>query len=428
MRRVQIRVRVVTLVLSFIGLSLSTPPTSMAALTDAQRCAMGVEKEITNLQKCLGKVNLNIAKGRNVTLPADDETCLAKFERGWERNRARYQATPAPACQAGITTDAKRRVLAVNLLAAGRDLSLYPPLQGMDLLGSGLALESDLQACRATEISFTDDCDRVCSGPIAGPFECARIRKEVSALSTNELLRLNSALVTAYTDPSSGMQALTTGYQTIASYQIMSTGSFLPWHRGYLLAAENILRQQDCRITIPYWDWTDSAQVADWHHWGNAPQQFSGNGNSANSDCVEDGPFGENNGFVDSRGRCIRRDFGSNPLASRQQIENDLLPIPASNYASFRNRLQHGPGLHDSMHCTIGGTMCSSRAADDPIFLLTHTTIDRIWDQWQKQSPAHQNAYEGRYGRNDGMPVVDWNPDQLLDLEDQPGGVIVRYE
>ena len=133
MRKVHIRVHSIALALSLIGIALALPHTSRAALTDAQRCAMGVEKEITNLQKCLGKVNLNIAKGRNVALPADDETCLAKFERGWERNRARYQATPAPACQAAIDTDSKRRVLAVNRLAAGRDLSLYPPLQGVEL-------------------------------------------------------------------------------------------------------------------------------------------------------------------------------------------------------------------------------------------------------------------------------------------------------
>ena len=31
---------------------------------------------------------------------------------------------------------------------------------------------------------------------------------------------------------------------------------FLPWHRWYLLEFENFLRQIDCRITIPYLDWS----------------------------------------------------------------------------------------------------------------------------------------------------------------------------
>ena len=38
---------------------------------------------------------------------------------------------------------------------------------------------------------------------------------------------------------------------------------------------------------------------------------------------------------------------------------------------NLRNRLEHGPGLHDSVHCLVGGTMCSARSSNDPIF-FTH--------------------------------------------------------
>lgn len=31
---------------------------------------------------------------------------------------------------------------------------------------------------------------------------------------------------------------------------------FLPWHRWYLLQMENLFRRIDCRVTVPYWDWS----------------------------------------------------------------------------------------------------------------------------------------------------------------------------
>ena len=31
---------------------------------------------------------------------------------------------------------------------------------------------------------------------------------------------------------------------------------FLPWHRWFILEMENLLKEVDCRVTIPYWDWS----------------------------------------------------------------------------------------------------------------------------------------------------------------------------
>ena len=39
-------------------------------------------------------------------------------------------------------------------------------------------------------------------------------------------------------------------------YGVHSPDLFLPWHRWYLSAMEEQLRQIDCRVTIPYWDWS----------------------------------------------------------------------------------------------------------------------------------------------------------------------------
>ena len=37
---------------------------------------------------------------------------------------------------------------------------------------------------------------------------------------------------------------------------------FLPWHRWFLVEFENLLRRIDCRVTIPYWNWSKKT-----HHW-----------------------------------------------------------------------------------------------------------------------------------------------------------------
>ena len=70
---------------------------------------------------------------------------------------------------------------------------------------------------------------------------------------------------------------------------------FYPWHRWYVLELENLLRQIDCRITIPYWEWIKDA--AHWTRgseiedvWNPGPHGLGGNGVSPFK-CVMDGPF-----------------------------------------------------------------------------------------------------------------------------------------
>ena len=37
---------------------------------------------------------------------------------------------------------------------------------------------------------------------------------------------------------------------------IHNSEQFLAWHRWYLLQVENILREVDPIVTVPYWDWS----------------------------------------------------------------------------------------------------------------------------------------------------------------------------
>ena len=255
---------------------------------------------------------------------------------------------------------------------------------------------------------------------------CYRIRHEVTELTFEERARFIQAYLTAWNAPSSPLQSLVAYEQTYYAQGLHNNGAFLPWHRGLILEVENLLRQQDCRITVPYWDWSRHPEIATSSFWGDGDDQFSGDGNPANR-CVETGPFGST--YLLTNGQCLKRNFGGGQAADAASVQSQLFdPYPdASQYNSFRNRLEHGPGLHDSVHCLVGGTMCSPRAAEDPAFHLHHANIDRIWSEWQNQSTAHLDAYSGNFGIDQPMVGIGHTPRSLLDLQDQPGDVHVVY-
>ena len=113
--------------------------------------------------------------------------------------------------------------------------------------------------------NITDTCDRNCVCLNGDLVTCARVRKEFTKMSLEERTRFIKAFKLVSTDPryKDDYRKLTTMYSNIPKDIINhDTSVFLPWYRGYLLELENMLRQIDCRITIPYWDWSKDAA-----HW-----------------------------------------------------------------------------------------------------------------------------------------------------------------
>ena len=77
---------------------------------------------------------------------------------------------------------------------------------------------------------------------------------------------------------------------------IHTANYFLPWHRWYILEFENMLREIDCRITVPYWDWafwSNSAWNENVHIWNGHEYGLGGNGDPKKGYCVQNGPFRE---------------------------------------------------------------------------------------------------------------------------------------
>jgi Common central domain of tyrosinase len=180
----------------------------------------------------------------------------------------------------------------------------------------------------------------------------ALLRRRVNhrALDAAARDRFNLALQAAHADGS---------YQAIAvihsqdhkMHSMMGpvgTQRFLPWHREYVFKLEDLLRQKQPGVTVPYWDYANDHERPDWV-WK---------------------PPGVDR---DAPGA----DGGSLPT---QSTIDSILIKPS--YGSFTFSLELD--AHNDVHNWCNGTVSSPpTASQDPIFWLLHAYVDRIWDTWQ---------------------------------------------
>ncbi|XP_033758417.1 uncharacterized protein LOC117340764 [Pecten maximus] len=206
-----------------------------------------------------------------------------------------------------------------------------------------------------------------------------RLRKEYRMMSNKERntyhycmnqLRFNTTV-----SGTSGYGAL----ESLHKENINAHGgvSFLAWHRVYLWALENALRNLggDCsQLTLPYWDCTaefyaNSIAVDSARHSAIFSEQFAGSGTGY----VQDGPFKDWGLF--------RQVVEQGDLFSRARIEelksdgtNYLIANPFSYYSLEMN--------HNGIHRFVGGGLLSiTLAPRDPIFFLLHCYIDYVWEE-----------------------------------------------
>jgi len=203
---------------------------------------------------------------------------------------------------------------------------------------------------------------------------------------------------------------------------------FLAWHRWYLLKMENILREVDPIVTVPYWDWSLWSGEP-WLNeimsvWSDAPWGFGGNGGGRDN-CVYSGPFRKDQWWLPDGG-CLKRKFNGKPpdcIAVHKCLRTSY-----NNFPEFERTLR--VNLHNDMHCRIGGntgTMCGIYSANAPEFLLHHAFTDKIWTDWQKKGSRYKNAYtQGTIKLYGISPRL--RPQNLLDQFKQPGGVCVLYD
>ena len=201
---------------------------------------------------------------------------------------------------------------------------------------------------------------------------------------------------------------------------------FLPWHRWFLLQYENLLRQIDCRVTVPYWDWSlVGGEPFTSDLWSTGADGIGGDGNGVGN-CVNTGPFRSAVWSLPTSagGGCLRRRFsGTAPDAI--DVANLIATNPnPSDFANFELALR--VWFHNVVHCVIDGTMCTPDSSTAPEFFLHHSFVDKIWWDWQKQSNGHKfNNYF--LTQSSLMTNTPYRSRNFLDLNNQPDCVCVEY-
>ena len=166
------------------------------------------------------------------------------------------------------------------------------------------------------------------------------------------------------------------GMQTAWNSCEHNTDFFWSWHRMYLYWFERIIRKMSGEPcwALPYWDWAPGTELQ-------LPTPFRDTATEL---------------FIASRNPAINSGAGSlNPGAvsiSGAFSSTDFLTA---------NSIIQGP--HGSVHVEVGGWMSSvSTAAQDPIFYLHHSNVDRQWNLWLAQG-----------GRSDPLTNSAWRTRQF---------------
>lgn len=207
---------------------------------------------------------------------------------------------------------------------------------------------------------------------------------------------------------------------------------FLPWHRGYLAAFEQIAREAVVSAggpadwAVPYWDYSAAHPPA-----RELPEAFA----------ARTRPDGSPNPLW------VERRFGSG--VTPIEINEQLVSLAALGDPQFtggpggvppgfggpRTLFHHGPESdstngrleslpHNVLHTALGGSRPGTdpldwqnvglmsmpiTAALDPIFWLHHANIDRLWSVWQRSNadPTDPNWLDGPANRAFVMPRSD---------------------
>ena len=189
---------------------------------------------------------------------------------------------------------------------------------------------------------------------------------------------------------------------------------FLPWHRAYLVALENIIRDLAAKpdFALPYWDWSAERQL---------PPAF-GAGTRRNNPLNHARP-------KFSPGEALPDDMVGTQVLSRILASPDFEAFGSARPRPEQRRRAMAAPL--GVHGALGGDMAQvGPASRDPIFYLHHANVDRLWAMWNARGNANSPEAMWRnftFNRNfinaDGQP---WNV-AVVNLQ-SPAALGYRYD
>lgn len=266
------------------------------------------------------------------------------------------------------------------------------------------------------------------------------------------------------------------------SLTVLLSGFSLSWHRYFLWLFEQTLRHEcNFEASLPYWDFGQLTDLDNATMFDGSDTSLSGNGGDIDTKgpvvlgpnfeipagsggaCVSQGPFANFNTTIipidsnfiisgeplpllalESNPNCLTRNFNNYVL---QSYCNTTVIAEASAAEDIEelNVWFNGVvgasylGLSTGIGFAIGGNMESvASAAQDPLFFLAWTMLDRIYASWQALHPSQANDQWGTETSQNMPPsknvsvntiLPGWNylePDSITvaDVMNTTGGVL----
>lgn len=209
---------------------------------------------------------------------------------------------------------------------------------------------------------------------------------------------------------------------------------FLPWHRAYLFAFEEIVRELSGNedFALPYWDWSTQHTL---------PAPFWGDGNPLSNPARGAEPGSGRRPTLTPTTTFTQQELDR---FVSQTVVSQILGLP--DFVTFAGaavdnlddeggadgRLEGAP--HNFIHRWVGGDMGSGGSPYDAIFWLHHCNVDRLWSEWTRRHPNDtpsdagwvDTVFSGKYRFYDrkGAPLETLTVRQTLDI----AGLGYRYE
>ena len=310
--------------------------------------------------------------------------------------------------------------------------SQAPPTKASPTQLSNIDQEETSQ-CEHGGIAY-NNCNDECQCQHGKLVNCYRVRREFTQMSFADRRRYIEAYKRASLDP----LFMDDFNNIVASHIIMpqeklhlSPNIFLPWHRWYLIQWENFLRKIDCRITLPFWDF--SRMATNWWRktdptdfWNSGEHGLGGNGVPPEN-CVEDGPFRKDQWHLTKTagGGCLKRSFNYSAILPNRKVVLDNLSYNVSEFFKFEKFIRFA--AHVTPHDAIKGTMIYSNSSSNaPEFVILHSFIDKIWTTWQNKGKDYKFTYFGK--STSKLPFSSTYGWQWLDNDNLPGEIKIRYK
>jgi tyrosinase len=231
-----------------------------------------------------------------------------------------------------------------------------------------------------------------------GAVAATRVRKDIRDLSPTEIATLGKAfqgiMALDASNPNSYFKVAAIHWLPAPDFFCMHHDpAFLSWHRAYQIIFEDALRSiPGCEnVTMPYWDITMQEPLPQWLF----QPPF------ASYTFPQDvGPTPYLKGYTTQRNSAaqILNNLGGTGSGAGDVFLDVSRAMAADSWELFNGFFADADydtliAGHDNGHNSIGTTMGDqSVAAFDPIFWFFHGNWDRVFEEWQKEKNATDQA------------------------------------